>query len=1273
MAARETDKALRYIDHLDNARCNAEWDKVPELTRKLAKHAPHRKCLILTAQSEAQVAVHDTSHRPPTAAGEAAPSSLSKLITPLLSAIEEEVVFGEDSFQATVCLGWIHWVLQEPSLAIARLPKDLVVTMDNLVEHNHDSSASWVQVCYMKAAYIKGFAQEKSGAPADALRTYRSTMPFLTAIPSSLGSGSPEFRVWTERALSRMVAVAIKQKPLGETMDFEAMLRMFHLWRSLFRYTPVEPMSETARKVPSTVDLGTEVDYSRWDVWMAYYETLSEILRIGYCYSPTYTEKKPQILFTREPLSDEEYLRVRLRQRAELKKVESSIEAKLLEETRFPKANERNSRVERWVDAVVQNWRIMCGPSWQDEELGEGGKNAIARGILDILYRAATKSYHSTQILRYLFCVHAYVADFDLAFKAFDSYVELVQRGKQREEKSGKPDYSLDSDDNILQTASEAVRILCRFGARKDVEKALKISSELLQWVEKAALEAEARETEEVDKGIPIRVPVSMRVISEAYRALGTCEATWARWTYDASTRNTHQQKAVEYYRNALDIRYANGHDLETQFALAFVLAEMRELAPAINITKQALSRPSETQTFPTYLTNGNAPEHFQRDSSSDFARERKLIPFWHLLTLLLSAKADMSTAARSSNAAFEQFEDPTHLFGPEKIFKSEHLNELEKPETARSKALIDKMERHEKEGIVQVKMTQIAILEELQSSADAVDASAELLALFARMFGDPKGDLLRSQARAAAAKPPRSAVGSIRHSLMSRARSRSRRGKSVSSIVPPLPSLEVRPSTRATSITTAPTIQITADDGSTTRGRRAHSNTHNNVHHHSILRSKSQNAGNETPQRSPSHKLQKRSASQSKQNSFESHRSTAPATAEESIVADYANGTPNPVESRPRASSASRPGTANSDSNTARINEEHSMPSFAGRMSTSTSRRTSANRGTPTKRVGIAPAPFSSTDSITPEPVFSVFQERKHRITLLIQVWLFVAGLYTRAEVFDDATGAIDEAEDLVQALESQVAQQDSSVKAFAARGWGGGKSVEELWADIWAQRGHLARSQDFQHEAMSHFEKAVAHHPDHPAAVVGLSDILLDIYCQKLSPEPTPPVTSATYASYISSTPSFAPLNSNPTPAPLTKVTSIGSSPASIPSNHTPALSRQTTTNSITRQDSLPSTKKPSPSDSDTLNATTTISPPNSNHTPEELNRLAARDRAYGLLNTLTKLGSGWDYSEAWFSLARAYEESGQVGKAKEVLWWCVELEDTRPIRGWGVVGGF
>lgn len=55
------------------------------------------------------------------------------------------------------------------------------------------------------------------------------------------------------------------------------------------------------------------------------------------------------------------------------------------------------------------------------------------------------------------------------------------------------------------------------------------------------------------------------------------------------------------------------------------------------------------------------------------------------------------------------------------------------------------------------------------------------------------------------------------------------------------------------------------------------------------------------------------------------------------------------------------------------------------------------------------------------------------------------------------------------------------------------------------------------------------------------------------------------------------------------------------------------------------------------------------------------------------VTKLGSGWNNSEAWFALARAYELGGQIEKSKEVLWWCVELEEGRPVRSWSeVVGG-
>lgn len=67
----------------------------------------------------------------------------------------------------------------------------------------------------------------------------------------------------------------------------------------------------------------------------------------------------------------------------------------------------------------------------------------------------------------------------------------------------------------------------------------------------------------------------------------------------------------------------------------------------------------------------------------------------------------------------------------------------------------------------------------------------------------------------------------------------------------------------------------------------------------------------------------------------------------------------------------------------------------------------------------------------------------------------------------------------------------------------------------------------------------------------------------------------------------------------------------------------------------------------------------------------RLAARDRAYALLSGLTRLGTGWNYTEAWFALARAYEESEQPDKAKEVLWWCVELEEGMGVRPWACLG--
>jgi tetratricopeptide (TPR) repeat protein len=242
------------------------------------------------------------------------------------------------------------------------------------------------------------------------------------------------------------------------------------------------------------------------------------------------------------------------------------------------------------------------------------------------------------------------------------------------------------------------------------------------------------------------------------------------------------------------------------------------------------------------------------------------------------------------------------------------------------------------------------------------------------------------------------------------------------------------------------------------------------------------------------------------------------------------------------------------------------------------------------------------------------------------VKSWLFIAGLYRRASLFEDAREACDEASEQASRFEALVATQESSARSFADVGWGVGKSSDELWADVYAERGCLALAQSQPYDAIKHFEEAVMYFPDHPSATVGLSNLLLDIYAQILPAEPaepdlTPNISSLSFSSPLASSGNYPQLSTGPA-----------------------------------------SSKKAG--DTDTSADTGEIS-------PESLDRLAARDRAYGLLSTLTKLGIAWDNSEAWFSLSRAYEEGGQIDKAKEVLWWCIELEDRKPIRHWWNLG--
>lgn len=111
--------------------------------------------LTLTARSETQIATF-TVQRPSTTASTAS-TGLSQIIPTLLTAIDEEEDHVQDAFQATVCLGWLHYVIEEPGLAVGRLPKDFG-TVARKMSDKDGTLSGWTRVCICKGAFLKGTA-----------------------------------------------------------------------------------------------------------------------------------------------------------------------------------------------------------------------------------------------------------------------------------------------------------------------------------------------------------------------------------------------------------------------------------------------------------------------------------------------------------------------------------------------------------------------------------------------------------------------------------------------------------------------------------------------------------------------------------------------------------------------------------------------------------------------------------------------------------------------------------------------------------------------------------------------------------------------------------------------------------------------------------------------------------------------------------------------------------------------------------------------------------
>ncbi|OIW33444.1 hypothetical protein CONLIGDRAFT_677231 [Coniochaeta ligniaria NRRL 30616] len=1190
-------KALHYLQLLDDARCEGNWDAVPELVRKIRKHAPDRSCLALTAETECAISKAAPSTRPKTAAAEPIVKELLERQPKLFAAIEQETKYPEDKFHAQVCLGWLHWVAGEYDIAATKLP-----TVQSYVNLESPGPVlDWSKVCALKATYLKANCLTRGGLRTEALGTCNSSLPALSGIWAT-NPTKKQLRYWTELFLTEYCMLF--SQTLDEHEEILTDPNCLACFRSWARYWESQGASVSGGS-------GFPGFVPRRRIWLAYYDVISEILKQDLPFPTGYA-----------PLNNESSARAQLRM--ELKKVEAKYEILLLSETTFPRAEEEREEVERFVELVMENWKILTGRGWREQDLGQGGKESLSRGVLDILYRAATKTFHSTAILRCLFTVHLAVAEFDLAFKAFDSYLDLVKRGKARVEKTGKPEPSLDDGETVLETVSSCILALCRYGDRQAAEKARALAGELEHMLENLREPGSIQEegpSPGAENGPPsaLHLSVGPAVQALCWQSMGLAHAQWARVTFDSVSRTDVQKKAIQCLRKSLSSEFGRSADIRGVFALGLLLAEQRELAVAIELVKTA-------------LLAEKSPEAEYDLYQGLYWRERSLVPLWHLLSLMLSARQDYIMAARACEGAFEQFKDPAVLFGTKSLnggYRSDHLNEVE-PKVAdeTTGGVVDDMDDYEKESILEVKMTQLAIVELLEGPKVAVNASIELLTLYSRLFGVPHPKVSSEPPKTRNA--PKSSAGTLRSIKGSIFGSRTERHSRTRQSIMPSEKFPTRPQTTQTTHTVdtigAPVSQVISESGTLDEPRRSRKSA-------SVTR-----AGEQGGKRAS---LRKRESSGSRRRAV----SSGAVSRQHSLIDGDGYFTPSEDTS-----------PSNHDFFQAASKR---FPSGGHRSMTPLSESYASNGSARNSRAtdplaGISVGKLEPYTALLPVIQFSKDYHTRRRTAVLVEVWLMTAGFYRRAGMYEDAEGAAAEAKKLVQGLEAEVAGDALGALSLSVKtaGWAGKKSVEELWADFWSEKAHVSLARGQPYVARTEFETALTHYPDHPSAIVGLSNILLDIYTEVLLPPVTVPGLE---------TPS------GPVPAAAGTKVAAASLADDIPFHKSkqPAQAAGFPVGPLGLVTAKPKLQPPPATQDGPL------PPPYKARSLPLVDRLAARDRAYGLLSGLTRLGTGWNYSEAWFALARAHEESGQADKAKEVLWWCVELEEGRGVREWSCVG--
>ncbi|KAI0631519.1 hypothetical protein C8Q77DRAFT_1061722 [Trametes polyzona] len=267
--------------------------------------------------------------------------------------------------------------------------------------------------------------------------------------------------------------------------------------------------------------------------------------------------------------------------------------------TSFPKAGERNVKVEDLVDLSVAAWEA------------DGAVGEYAGWVIDVLWWATRLTFNSFKIFRHMSRLFYVSGDPELAKRTLRLYVQIVSKAREAslaEEESATPEATgafgagkdIDTDENWVQTLVQGSRMLSRLAlADEDPGKAVEEAKEAGEMIEKAKTRLNASDAALVAS---VQIAEAIWHIAMAYTE------------QDVLTRTARFEQSLSLLHKSLETNPtpSTHHHL----ALAYL-------------------RPGASQDIQTAIVHARAAVE------GDHSEPRH----WHLLGLLLTATGDWRAA----------------------------------------------------------------------------------------------------------------------------------------------------------------------------------------------------------------------------------------------------------------------------------------------------------------------------------------------------------------------------------------------------------------------------------------------------------------------------------------------------------------------------------------------------------------------------------------------------------------------------------------------------